>query len=261
MPSKRAWRIRNLIPQTTDRLSAQAPAGRRSRAGPRLELAWKLQRHLESLPPVVDQLGAVGALDDLRRPQWDWPALGQRVEAFRRISSSVGRSIPRLRSCPAQRKFPTISVKRSLVRGQIIQSTRGQRRGTRSRAVPGLFRRSAPHRRTSSSPVSAWTDPSSAVTWMSEPIMELLNVSGYALIFSEYHANPTLWSICRALWEHPYLTDTNATTRLWVPHRGLRSPPTPVAQSGHARCSAHSARWSRPDCSENCHASQARRLL
>jgi hypothetical protein len=43
--------------------------------------------------------------------------------------------------------------------------------------------------------------------------MDLIEISGYALIFSEYHDNPTLWSICRGLWDD-YLGDDSAAPRL-----------------------------------------------
>jgi hypothetical protein len=83
-------------PQAADRLNAvkrHLAAGAVLAHG--LELAWKLARHLESLPTVADQLGQVGALNDLRRPQWDWPgvpATGRIVPP--RDTQADGRSNP-----------------------------------------------------------------------------------------------------------------------------------------------------------------------
>lgn len=208
--------IETWYPQTTDRLSvAKRPQAAGAVLACGLELAWKLQRHLESLPTIVNQLGAVGALDDLRRPQWDWPALGQRVEAFRReVLKRMAAAIPALAELPSAKEIPDYL-------GQAVHwSGDGSFRALVDNdeelvreLFPAYFDGALHIVERLRPQVSAWTDPSSAVTWMSEPIMDLLDVSGYALIFSEYHANPTLWSICRALWDD-YLTGANATNRL-----------------------------------------------
>ncbi|MGF6976571.1 hypothetical protein QFZ94_005021 [Paraburkholderia sp. JPY465] len=39
------------------------------------------------------------------------------------------------------------------------------------------------------------------------PVLDLMEVSGYALLLSEYHGNRALWSIVRATWER-HLTDS-----------------------------------------------------
>lgn len=180
-----------------------------------LEVAWKLERHLESLPAVADSLGEAGVLGELRRPEWDWTALDQRVRAFRdEVLKRMAAAIPALAEQPSAKEIPDYL-------GQAVH-----RSGDGSfRALfdndDALFRDLFPayfggalHIVERLRPqVSAWTNTNSAVTWMSEPIMDLIDLSGYALIFSEYHSNPALWTICRALWDD-YLSGPNATTRL-----------------------------------------------
>jgi hypothetical protein len=51
------------------------------------------------------------------------------------------------------------------------------------------------------------------VTWMTEPLMDLLDISGYAIIFSEYHQTPAIWDGCRDLWDK-YLTGEEGKARL-----------------------------------------------
>jgi hypothetical protein len=36
---------------------------------------------------------------------------------------------------------------------------------------------------------------------LTEPIMDLLNLSGYALLYSEFHQNQALWETCKVAWE------------------------------------------------------------
>ena len=37
---------------------------------------------------------------------------------------------------------------------------------------------------------------------LSEPILDLINLSGYAYIFSEYHQNSDIWTTCKNCWDH-----------------------------------------------------------
>jgi hypothetical protein len=60
--------------------------------------------------------------------------------------------------------------------------------------------------------VIGW-EPSSALTWFSEPIMDLFDISGYAYIFAELHDKPELWEICTRPWQ-VYLTGDDADLHL-----------------------------------------------
>ena len=46
-----------------------------------------------------------------------------------------------------------------------------------------------------------WT-PMDQLTALSEPFLDLIELSGYAYIYSEYHQNPVFWRICKDLWDH-----------------------------------------------------------
>lgn len=43
--------------------------------------------------------------------------------------------------------------------------------------------------------------PMTAVAWLVEPIVDLLSISGYALVFAEHHTNPALWHAVRRRWD------------------------------------------------------------
>ena len=57
-----------------------------------------------------------------------------------------------------------------------------------------------------------WTDESQLII-SSEPIEDLLSLSGYAKLYSELHQNNTLWEVCEAVWNQ-YLKEDNAKDRL-----------------------------------------------
>jgi len=42
---------------------------------------------------------------------------------------------------------------------------------------------------------------------LAEPIMDLLDVSGYSLLYSEYHQNQALWEPCKVAWEEMIKTN------------------------------------------------------
>ena len=44
--------------------------------------------------------------------------------------------------------------------------------------------------------------PRDQVTVLSEPLLDLIDLSGYAIIYSEYHQNPAIWKACKDLWDH-----------------------------------------------------------
>jgi hypothetical protein len=43
--------------------------------------------------------------------------------------------------------------------------------------------------------------PVAAVPWLTEPIVDLLSISGYALVYAELHGNPALWDTVRRIWD------------------------------------------------------------
>jgi hypothetical protein len=183
-----------------------------------LEATWKLGSHICELDAITAQLGSSSVLSDLPRPEWDWDSRARRIEMLRReVLKRLAKSIPELmydeRSSRAELPdYLGQAVHRSgeacfeaLVEGD-------------AELFNDLFRlyflgvfaivdRLRPQ-------VAAWTDPGTAVTWMTEPIIDLIDLSGYALIFSEYHERPDLWGECRELWTQYLSDDETGTARL-----------------------------------------------
>ena len=78
----------------------------------------------------------------------------------------------------------------------------------------------------------------------SAPIIDLLDLSGYARLFSEYHHNSELWQPIRSLWEK-YLHSNNGTLNqlaaiislgnipFHLPHRGMLRTNWQIAVQRH----------------------------
>lgn len=179
-----------------------------------LEICWKLERHLREWQVIVSTIRPDPTLVDVVRPQWDWEALEKRVGGLRRdllhrLTTVVGMQglDPRDSSLPDYvggavhwmgetcmealldnddelfaDLFPTYFVGLLL----IVNGIQGQ--------------------------ISSW-QPSIAVTAMAEPIIDLIELSGFAYVFSELHGSPRLWDVCRSRWE-AYLSEAAGAERL-----------------------------------------------
>jgi hypothetical protein len=167
-----------------------------------LEICWKLERHVREWQAIASAIRPVPTRVDVVRPQWDWDSIEKRVVGLRRdllhrLTTVVGMqafdhrdpSLPDYlggavhwigETCMEALLenddelfgdlFPTYFVGLLLV-------------------VNGIQEQ-----------ITSW-QPSIAVTAMAEPIIDLMVLSGFAYIFSEFHGNPKLWDVCRSRWE------------------------------------------------------------
>jgi hypothetical protein len=169
-----------------------------------LEASWKLGRHLHELDLATTKLSSSPARTDLRGPEWDWDGRAKRIEGLRReVLKRLAKSIPDLiddeRSGRADLPdYLGQAVHRS---GEACFDALAEGDADLFNELfrlyfLGIFAivdRLRPQ-------VAEWTDIGTAVTWMTEPIIDLIDLSGYALIFAEYYERPELWTSCRDLW-------------------------------------------------------------
>lgn len=164
-----------------------------------IEQAWKLDNHIERLREVSEAL----LKDHKTQAEWDWNKEHKRVAKFRDMAIKgqadliphlwsmsepnhdmpdfFGSAVHRTGEACYEALFAGDSNKfKSLFRPYFL-------------GVLGIFQSLIPQ-------VSNW-ETSSALTWMSEPILDLYSISGYAYIFAEYHDKPEIWNECREAWD------------------------------------------------------------
>lgn len=147
---------------------------------------------------------------DFQRPEWDWDHELKRVTKFRdNAIDEMAKLIPNLLPSSADSDVPDYfggAVHRTgeacydaLVAGDV------ERFNTLFRpyflGVLGAFDQVRPQ-------VVEW-EPSTAITWMSEPIIDLFEISGYAYIFAELNSKPELWLGCKEVWDTYLTRDTD----------------------------------------------------
>ena len=206
-------------PATADRLT---DAHRHDIAGAvlarGLEATWKLASHIRELDAATTELPSSPVLTDLRRPEWDWESRAKRIDALRReILKRLAKSIPDLihDERPGHADLPDYlgqAVHRS---GEACFDALAEGNAELFNELFGLYflgifaivERLRPQ-------VAEWTDSGTAVTWMTEPLIDLIDLSGYALVFAEYYERPELWTSCRDLWLRYLPDDETGAQRL-----------------------------------------------
>jgi hypothetical protein len=168
-----------------------------------IELAWKLDSHIEHLKELSEALNKDGRVDFIQKADWDWDKEHERVKKFRDTAiDGQAKLIPHLwdtkQPDPDMPDFFGGAVHRT---GEACYEALVAGDTERFKVlfrpyflgILGIFDSIRPQ-------VVDW-ETSSAIAWMSEPVLDLFDISGYAYIYAEYHNKPELWSECKAIWD------------------------------------------------------------
>ncbi len=171
-----------------------------------IEQAWKLDSHIEHLKEASEALRKDIKLD-FKRPSWEWDKEHERVAKFRSMAiEGQAKLIPHLWNTkepnPDMPDFFGGAVHRT---GEACYEALMEGDADKFKSlfrpyflgILGIFESVRPQ-------VKDW-EVSSAMAWMSEPILDLFDISGYAYVLAEYHNKPELWNECKGIWD-TYLT-------------------------------------------------------
>lgn len=192
------------FPATADRLSE---AGAHDAAGAilarGLEHAWKLARHLPHFQEQAESLRPEKQLIELTRPDWDWGSMQGRVEQFRwEILRRMAASIPHLIDQGTRKDIPDYLGQAVHRAGGACFDALEEGNVELLNAIlrPYFLGVLATVERLRAE-VANWTDIKTAFAWMTEPLMDLIDLSGYAMIFAAYHDRPELWEAFKEPWD------------------------------------------------------------
>lgn len=174
-----------------------------------IELAWKLDSHIEDIKELSRALRKDTKIGFLKQAEWDWDVEHKRVANFRNtVIEGQAKLIPRLFNTkelnPDMPDFFGGAIHRT---GEACYEALESGDADRFKAlfrpyflgILGIFESIRLQ-------VKDW-ETSSAMVWIAEPLLDLFNISGYAYIYAEYHNKPELWNECKIVWD-AYLTDT-----------------------------------------------------
>lgn len=167
-----------------------------------VEQAWKLHNHLDRIQEVVEQLREDVKLD-FNRPEWNWDKEQERVSAFRNQAiEGMADLIPEMvkQEQTASLEIPDFFGGAVHFVGESCYDALAEGDVERFKTlfpkyfvgILGVFDRVRPQ-------IKGWT---MELTWLAEPLIDLINLSGYAYIYAEYHHKPEIWNVSKSVWDN-----------------------------------------------------------
>ena len=178
-----------------------------------IEQAWKLHNHLDRIKVITEQLRE-GVKLDFKRPEWDWDKEQERVSNFcRQAIGGMADLIPEMarQEQTASLEIPDFFGGAVHFVGESCYDALADGDIERFKAlfpkyfigILEVFDRVRPQ-------IKGWT---MELSWLAEPLIDLINLSGYAYIYTEYHNNPEFWNECKRIWD-AYLNGQSEIPRI-----------------------------------------------
>lgn len=189
----------------------RSAAAIRSRA---MELAWKLRRHVKGIEEHATSLEA-NKIIGLEWPAWDWDKQLKSVKLFReKIIDGVALSIPELMHIERTPDLPdSLGAATHAVGEECFEALRKNEHERIGKLFATYFLGIYANSERIRPQVIGW-EPNSALTWYTEPVIDLMDISGFAYVFAELHGNPKLWAKCTEVWAVYVGTGKEATKML-----------------------------------------------
>jgi len=169
-----------------------------------LELCEKLSYHFPKLKRANEQLMKHYVLRDLKWPDWELDAFAKIIEDTRsELVVLSANTLPFLALKERNEEVPDYF-------GQAYNTVYSQAHYLLQKNDPDQFREIFPplffsaiqaYERLRKHPKLQQQESITLIGFSTEPIMDLLDISGYAKIYSELHQNPALWDQCTAIWD------------------------------------------------------------
>lgn len=168
-----------------------------------LELAGRLGVLLDEAEQLAVAIEARAKLgDDLPRPRWEWADWREATETLQvEMIERLASTIPHLALRDPREDIPDYLGEAVHRAGEAcFDALAADRAAVFERLYrPYFFGALSVSDRLRQQ--LADQHPVAAVPWLAEPIVDLLSISGYALIFAELHGNPALWQPVRGIWD------------------------------------------------------------
>lgn len=166
-----------------------------------LEICWKFERHVSTLKGVVDALNQRLINAEVKKPNWDFSGIETRIRKIRDVL------IQKLSSC----LLPLASISHKDTLPDLFGQTYtticqycydcmiDNRPHEFSVAFPPVFM-SALHAHDRLRTMLCDWRPEAALGISADPLLDIMELSGYAMIFSEVYATTEFQAICEDCW-------------------------------------------------------------
>jgi hypothetical protein len=168
-----------------------------------LELAGRLDGLFGKAEKFADGLAADAKLgDDIVRPRWDWPGYQAQLDSFQeqtveKLVETIG---PLVLLQPSE-EIPDYLGQAVHQAGEACFDALVTANETRFSALYKYYFIGILVVADRLRVKLADRHPFASIPWLAQPVIDLLTLSGYALIFAELHGTPELWHVARSRWD------------------------------------------------------------
>lgn len=170
-----------------------------------LEWCRKADYQINNCPVMSDMLNEYHVLKELLWPTWQWENLRNQISNLEKdIYKVMARCLPLIVESSKDGKFPDLFGKTyHMILLEIYQFLKVTDTKAVKELIPLFFVSVFQAHEGLRKKTAGWTDPKSSLIFSSEPIADLMELSGYALVYSELYEIPELWDLFKTCWD-PY---------------------------------------------------------
>ena len=167
-----------------------------------LEYHNKSLVHLPSARKLAESLERAKSLVELQWPSWDWEGVEKALlESQKELFISLGQCIPGLSKTTPSLELPDYLGAAVHNSGeQCYEALKGNDAQLFKQLFPYYLEGILSIYTRLSERTRDWQQDSILVA-VSEPLLDLVELSGYAKLYSELHEEPALWVACKEVWE------------------------------------------------------------
>ena len=167
-----------------------------------VEMCNKMIAHVPSLKALVKELEKMAVNKDLFWPEWDWDQIKDRVNrSHDRLVENLAKCIPMLSSAEHRENFPDLFGQTyNTVCQDCYESMISKNSGKLKNLFPLLFLGSLAAHEKLRKKLKDW-QPETVLTISVEPLLDIMELSGYGKIYSDLFDVPALWNVCTRTWD------------------------------------------------------------
>jgi hypothetical protein len=167
-----------------------------------LEFCDKALTHLPKAQTIAESLETLRVLPTLSWPEWNWEGTSKELsEAQDLLISYLAQCIPGLAAIDRTEDIPDYFGQAVHLTGEwCFRALVDNNPDLLSKIFPNYFGGALNIREILREKTADW-DPQAAMSVLSEPLIDLCELSGYAYLLAELHGEPRLWETCRSMWE------------------------------------------------------------
>lgn len=174
-----------------------------------LEMCNKMRAHLTTLKVLVEELEKIAINKELPWPKWNWTEIENKMNKFQdKLVEILAKCIPALSQIEQKENFPDMFGQTyNIVCQDCYEAMILAKADKFKNLFPLLFVGALAAHEKLREQLKDW-QPETGLTIAIEPLMDIMELSGYAKIYSELFEIPNIWNICKTTWDEYFKSHT-----------------------------------------------------